>query len=71
MATFLNPAIFLRLPLLTSNGISLGDLLTVFSDYALRILTSDPLLLVSVIVNSAIVYHVLSFLLSNVCRLVL
>ncbi|KAK0239747.1 cytochrome P450 [Armillaria nabsnona] len=65
MATFLNPAIFLHLPLLTSNGISLGDLLMVFSDYALRILTSDPLLLVSVIVKSAIVYHVLSFLLSN------
>ncbi|KAK0228908.1 cytochrome P450 [Armillaria fumosa] len=34
-------------------------------DSALRILTSGPLLLVSVIVNGAIVYHVLSFLLSN------
>ncbi|KAK0463765.1 cytochrome P450 [Desarmillaria tabescens] len=65
MATYLNPAVFLRLPLLTSNGITLEELLTVLSDYSLRILTTDPLLLVSVIVNGTIAYHVLSFLFSK------
>lgn len=63
MAAYLNP---LHLPLITFNGINLEVCLKILKGNTLHLSTMDPVLLISVIVNGAILYHVVKFLFSNV-----
>lgn len=62
MTAYLNP---LRLPLITFNGTNLEGCLTILKGNTLHLLTMDPVLLISVIVNGVILYHVVKFLLST------
>ncbi|KAG6811666.1 hypothetical protein H0H92_006379 [Tricholoma furcatifolium] len=53
------------MPLMTSDGINSKDALKIAYHYVSFLLLGDPVLLISVVVNAAIVYHALKFLLRN------